>query len=760
VGSPRPFPGRWRRAPLRRPPAAPRMVSVELPGTVEMAMEEVAEDGQDGLLTRSMVPPKPEPRAAPNAPPGPIPVLDERPGTAPKQLTTTWNKNGLSEKNGLTDALHALHQTTNGQSHFPPPPQVGAQVGTYGSEVSQGGVAAVQSLQSEDFKMAPEEQELADRLVREEEREEQDRLQEEQTCRREDTLERQRRAERDRLERLGMRMRAERSEPRPEPKEERHPLINWFDAEVRDELRTINRKLDELRMQLKNGSKRLHRGHTESDMAVLEPQERASRTSVNSSRRSSMDRRASVDEKARVDPGVVKCLYRQRSMMLPMSNGLEMVLSTQPPAVTAQTDQPNSSRSFTAGWPFRRSNTMYKVDTHIEKKGSDGDQGDMPQKINSSHSVLNGGDVATTEDLMKRWRTLGEDDIAKANALLVGKNGFSLRRSIWNFIENPESGVAAKWFAQAWFIFIVLATLVTVTQGIDDPPLNGWTAAVLETIIDVIFLLELIIRFICCPSKWVWFIGIYTWLDVLAAAPLLVRIPSGFVLPTGEVQTVPHAVLLCAVPIVRLLKTLRRFEKFHLLIKAFGLAAEALPVLLYILTVIAMFFSALIYLVEPRDNITSLPFSFYFCIVTMTTVGYGDITPTTTAGNCVVGVLVVFTVLYMAIPLGIIGSAFTDTWQDRDRILLMQRTRDRLCQWGYTAHDIPVLFRISDANSDGELNITEFRKLLNEMKVGFSEERILKLFNSFDDDGSGTVDDREFVRALFPEAYHDIYTDD
>mmetsp|Transcript_86929 Transcript_86929/g.202358 ORF Transcript_86929/g.202358 Transcript_86929/m.202358 type:complete len:194 (-) Transcript_86929:149-730(-) len=165
----------------------------------------------------------------------------------------------------------------------------------------------------------------------------------------------------------------------------------------------------------------------------------------------------------------------------------------------------------------------------------------------------------------------------------------------------------------------------------------------------------------------------------------------------------------------------------------------------------------LIYLVEERTNIPSLASAAWFTIVTMTTVGYGDITPDSTAGSIISSVLVVVTVLYMAIPLGIVGNAFTQTWNDRDRILLMQRTRSRLMQWGFSAHDIPELFRLSASNDDGELDITEFRDLIHGMHVGFSDERIFQLFQSFDQDHSGMIDDKEFVRALFPNSYHVIY---
>eukprot|EP00403_Amphidinium_massartii_P013799 CAMPEP_0178430218 /NCGR_PEP_ID=MMETSP0689_2-20121128/31208_1 /TAXON_ID=160604 /ORGANISM="Amphidinium massartii, Strain CS-259" /LENGTH=197 /DNA_ID=CAMNT_0020052071 /DNA_START=353 /DNA_END=946 /DNA_ORIENTATION=+ len=140
----------------------------------------------------------------------------------------------------------------------------------------------------------------------------------------------------------------------------------------------------------------------------------------------------------------------------------------------------------------------------------------------------------------------------------------------------------------------------------------------------------------------------------------------------------------------------------------------------------------------------------------MTTVGYGDIVPGNTRCTTITAVLIFVTMVYMSIPLGIIGSAFCDTWKDRDRILLMQRTRERLAQWGYTAKDIPVLFQAQDGDGDGELTSQEFLEMLQGMRIGLSEDRIYELFQSFDDDGSGTIDHKEFLKALFPKAYREM----
>merc|ERR1712217_904693 len=143
----------------------------------------------------------------------------------------------------------------------------------------------------------------------------------------------------------------------------------------------------------------------------------------------------------------------------------------------------------------------------------------------------------------------------------------------------------------------------------------------------------------------------------------------------------------------------------------------------------------------------------WLVIVTMTTVGYGDVTPKSGEGIFIVAVLVVSSVLFMAMPLGIIGNAFTIVWNDRDRILLVEHTRDRLVQWGYTADDFPTLFSLFDTNGNGELELEEFCQMMTKMKLGLTEDRIISMFQSFDKSGDGAIDHEEFVAAIFPGAY-------
>lgn len=194
----------------------------------------------------------------------------------------------------------------------------------------------------------------------------------------------------------------------------------------------------------------------------------------------------------------------------------------------------------------------------------------------------------------------------------------------------------------------------------------------------------------------------------------------------------------------------------HLLFGAFQTAFQALPVLLFTLAFIVMTGSSAVYMVEPRENFETLPKALWFTVVTMTTVGYGDMTPTSTVGRCIVGLLMITGVLYMAMPLGIVGHAFTEVWKDRHDILIVKKARSAMAQWGFTAHDIPTLCQVYDTDGLGALNMNDFRRMIHQI-IGMKDESAVQLFFYMDEDGSGTVDDQEIVSHLFPRDYCEVY---
>jgi voltage-gated potassium channel len=331
------------------------------------------------------------------------------------------------------------------------------------------------------------------------------------------------------------------------------------------------------------------------------------------------------------------------------------------------------------------------------------------------------------------------------------------------FLDDADSGVWAARYANAMqgvILFSVTIPLLQTIGPITDIDLLRISVQMLDGLLDLIFFCELFARLYFHPARKVFF---FNWLNVLDLAaislfPMRVLVFLGNA--PGDLESIPGALLLSILPVVRLLKFLRRWETFHLLTKAVADIWEALPILLFPLVVFTLFFAALVFAAEPRENMPHLSTAAWMSIVTMTTVGYGDVIPQNPGAKCVVVVMVMTSVMYMAMPLGIIGSSFTEVWKTRDTILLMHRTREQLLGWGYTADDIDVLFGVFDKDMDGELCATEFRKMIRAMKLRLTDRRIAELFQAFDDDGSGKVDSKEFVHKIFPEKYIDLYGDE
>lgn len=328
---------------------------------------------------------------------------------------------------------------------------------------------------------------------------------------------------------------------------------------------------------------------------------------------------------------------------------------------------------------------------------------------------------------------------------------------LWLFLDDPESSFPAYVWSKLLDPLLQFSVILSVLQTTDPAPLDSNTFDTIQMSIDLFFLAELIIRLCVCPSVYYFVQSFYNITDFVAGAlPLSLRFSQ--ILFGAQMDTGPGKYLMfCVAPVLRELKMLRRVQQFFLFIKLVEDVKEAVQLLMMLLTIVVLVFSSLLWAVEPAENIGSMPKAMYLTIVTVTTVGYGDITPESTAGVCVTSILTLFSILYTAMPIGIIGNAFTQIWQDRDRILLMIKTRDILVQSGFTARDLPSIFRAYDSSGEGQLYFDEFFLMVQEMKLGLNEQRAIEVFESVDRDGGGTIDEQEFVRLVFPGAYHELY---
>eukprot|EP00931_Biecheleriopsis_adriatica_P104586 TRINITY_DN79249_c0_g1_i1.p1 TRINITY_DN79249_c0_g1~~TRINITY_DN79249_c0_g1_i1.p1 ORF type:complete len:650 (-),score=105.35 TRINITY_DN79249_c0_g1_i1:171-2120(-) len=352
--------------------------------------------------------------------------------------------------------------------------------------------------------------------------------------------------------------------------------------------------------------------------------------------------------------------------------------------------------------------------------------------------------------------TADDEDVFVAKTRKRGKVAMAL----WNFLEYPESSCPAQFYALMLSLLLQVSVILTALRTVEPPIFDEATFALLQTIVDLIFLVELLVRFCVCPSFSAFARSFYNITDFAAAAlPLSLRAARTFGDGVDFDNGILRYLMFCAVPVLRELKILRRVQLFHLFNILLEDIREAIMLLMMLLVIVVLVFAGMLYAVEPEENLDSLPKAMYLTIVTVTTVGYGDITPKTTGGVMVTTLLTLFSILYTAMPIGIIGNAFTQIWQDRHRILLMLKTRDILVQSGYSARDLPEIFK-EYAGGEGEdtaLSFEKFLEMVDDMKLGIDEQKVIEVFESIDRDGGGSIDEQEFIRAVFPDEFHKIY---
>lgn len=280
----------------------------------------------------------------------------------------------------------------------------------------------------------------------------------------------------------------------------------------------------------------------------------------------------------------------------------------------------------------------------------------------------------------------------------------------------------------------------------------------LESLMELLFVLELALRFLTCPDFLAFARSPFVVIDLVSVLPLLLRAAVGFVLPSevGDADFSKFA-LVCWVPVLRMMKLLRRSRvQIYLFETVVNSTIETLQFLTMIAVLLVLAYSSLFYIVEPRETVDTYFTAVWLTVVTMATVGYGDVTAVTVEGRIVTISLIICSVLFMALPIGVLGNAFSSVWKDRDLILLIKQTRSNLSRWGFTAKDVPAIFKRFSGDGEGELTVADFTVMLKEFRVNLNDERIIELFSIFDGDNGGTIDDREFLRMVFPQTWHQL----
>ena len=203
--------------------------------------------------------------------------------------------------------------------------------------------------------------------------------------------------------------------------------------------------------------------------------------------------------------------------------------------------------------------------------------------------------------------------------------------------------------------FIIVSVLDFSLATIPIIPLKS-TFNVIEHVCGAWFTLELLLRFAFCPSIKALLKQPLTWVDIGALLPFYLN----FVLSMYKTEFGA----LIALRLLRVFRLFRFSGRLQVLALALKGSLNELGLLLLIMVISVFFFSTLVHYTEYRErsgnkSFQSIPASFWWTVVTLTTVGYGDVTPETWPGKVVGGLCAIWGVLMIALPISIVNSNFS-----------------------------------------------------------------------------------------------------
>ncbi len=214
---------------------------------------------------------------------------------------------------------------------------------------------------------------------------------------------------------------------------------------------------------------------------------------------------------------------------------------------------------------------------------------------------------------------------------------------------------AGKLFDIVLLIAILVSIAIVMLESVDEFSENYSSELnILEWIITILFTIEYILRIICIRKPHKYIFSFYGIIDFLSTIP---KYLSVFFIGTHSLVALRALRLL---RVFRVLKLARFISESNTLIKALKASRAKVSVFLFFVIIVCVILGTVMYLIEGSENgFTSIPRSVYWAIVTLTTVGYGDIAPGTPLGQLIASVIMILGYAIIAIPTGIVSSEMT-----------------------------------------------------------------------------------------------------
>jgi voltage-gated potassium channel len=248
-------------------------------------------------------------------------------------------------------------------------------------------------------------------------------------------------------------------------------------------------------------------------------------------------------------------------------------------------------------------------------------------------------------------------------------NKKSLRRRIWEILEKGNSNDKISFYTDIFLITLIIFNIIAVLLETVDSIYSKYAFEflVFERFSTAVFLIEYILRVWVCVEEKIKNNKIVTRLKYASTWPAIIdllAVLSGLLPMIFEVDLR----ILRALRMLRLLKFSRYFKVMNLLLGVLKEEKQSFLAAMFLLTIAMLIASTGIYLFEKDaqpDKFSSIPEAMWWAIATLTTIGYGDVTPVTGMGKFFGAIIAIIGIGVVALPSGILASGFTDQLKRR-----------------------------------------------------------------------------------------------
>lgn len=248
--------------------------------------------------------------------------------------------------------------------------------------------------------------------------------------------------------------------------------------------------------------------------------------------------------------------------------------------------------------------------------------------------------------IKERWRSFMNND--------------ALKNELYDIIFESDTPLG-KTFDVTLMIMIVLSILITMFDSLLTAQLGVYIMVGLEYLFTAFFTIEYLVRLYCSPNKKAYATSFFGIIDLISILPMYL----GFFIHSVRFMIVLRSIRL--IRVFRIFKLFSFLNEGYLLLESIRASLKKILVFFLFVVIMVICLGTVMFMVEggqPDSPFTDIPTSIYWAIVTMTTVGYGDITPVTPFGRFFSSVVMLLGYTIIAVPTGIVSASMVKASQN------------------------------------------------------------------------------------------------